>query len=108
MKIASLPAVPDWLNKGVNAWQLTLVCLSMGLVLFYASTVKKKWAFDSAFMALCAFAAFLICWVLFCYNLAFGDELFPLWESRPSSRSTKGIVNNVGNSEAKNCSRKTF
>ncbi|XP_073281729.1 ammonium transporter 2-like [Primulina huaijiensis] len=79
-----LPAVPDWLNKGDNAWQLTaatLVCLQSmpGLVILYASIVKKKWAVNSAFMALYAFAAVLICWVLFCYRLAFGDKLFPFW-----------------------------
>ncbi|KZV14612.1 hypothetical protein F511_42308 [Dorcoceras hygrometricum] len=79
-----LPAVPRWLNKGDNAWQLTaatLVCLQSmpGLVILYASIVKKKWAVNSAFMALYAFAAVLICWVLFCYRLAFGDKLFPFW-----------------------------
>ncbi|XP_073156452.1 ammonium transporter 2-like [Henckelia pumila] len=79
-----LPAVPDWLNKGDNAWQLTaatLVCLQSmpGLVILYASIVKRKWAVYSAFMALYAFAAVFICWVLFCYRLAFGDKLIPFW-----------------------------
>lgn len=78
------PAVPEWLNKGDNAWQLTAATLvglqSMpGLVILYASVVKKKWAVNSAFMALYAFAAVLICWVLVCYRLAFGDELLPFW-----------------------------
>ncbi|KAG9157912.1 hypothetical protein Leryth_000077 [Lithospermum erythrorhizon] len=78
------PAVPEWLNKGDNAWQLTAATLvglqSMpGLVILYASIVKKKWAVNSAFMALYAFAAVLICWVLVCYRLAFGDELLPFW-----------------------------
>ncbi|KAL0316423.1 UNVERIFIED_CONTAM: Ammonium transporter 2 [Sesamum radiatum] len=79
-----LPAVPAWLNKGDNAWQMTAATLvglqSMpGLVILYASIVKKKWAVNSAFMALYAFAAVLICWVLLCYRLAFGDELLPFW-----------------------------
>ncbi|KAL3622751.1 ammonium transporter Amt2 [Castilleja foliolosa] len=79
-----LPAVPEWLNKGDNAWQMTAATLvglqSMpGLVILYASIVKKKWAVNSAFMALYAFAATLICWVLLCYRLAFGDELLPFW-----------------------------
>ncbi|KAK6125986.1 hypothetical protein DH2020_040294 [Rehmannia glutinosa] len=79
-----LPAVPEWLNKGDNAWQMTAATLvglqSMpGLVILYASIVKKKWAVNSAFMALYAFAAVLICWVLLCYRIAFGDELFPFW-----------------------------
>ncbi|KVI03265.1 Ammonium transporter, partial [Cynara cardunculus var. scolymus] len=79
-----LPAVPEWLNKGDNAWQLTASTFvglqSMpGLIILYASIVKKKWAVNSAFMALYAFAAVLICWVLLCYRMAFGDELLPFW-----------------------------
>lgn len=78
------PAVPAWLNKGDNAWQLTAATLvglqSMpGLVILYASIVKKKWAVNSAFMALYAFAAVLICWVLVAYRMAFGDQLLPFW-----------------------------
>lgn len=78
------PAVPAWLNKGDNAWQMTASTLvgiqSMpGLVILYASIVKKKWAVNSAFMALYAFAAVLICWVLLCYRMAFGDRLLPFW-----------------------------
>lgn len=78
------PAVPEWLNKGDNAWQLTAATLvglqSMpGLVILYGSIVKKKWAVNSAFMALYAFAATLIVWVLVAYKMAFGDKLFPFW-----------------------------
>ena len=59
-------AVPDWLNKGDNAWQMisaTLVGLQSvpGLVILYGSIVKKKWAVNSAFMALYAFAAVVLC-----------------------------------------------
>ena len=62
------PVVPDWLKKGDNAWQMisgTLVGLQSvpGLVILYGSIVKKKWAVNSAFMALYAFAAVVICWV---------------------------------------------
>ncbi|XP_061366424.1 ammonium transporter 2 isoform X2 [Gastrolobium bilobum] len=79
-----LPASPYWLNKGDNAWQMTAATLvglqSMpGLVILYASIVKKKWAVNSAFMALYAFAAVLICWVLLCYRMAFGEKLLPFW-----------------------------
>lgn len=73
-----------WLNNGDNAWQMTAATLvglqSMpGLVILYASIVKKKWAVNSAFMALYAFAAVLICWVLLDFRIAFGDELLPFW-----------------------------
>ncbi|KAF3448062.1 hypothetical protein FNV43_RR08770 [Rhamnella rubrinervis] len=75
------PAVPPWLNKGDNAWQLTAATLvgiqSMpGLVILYASIVKKKWAVNSAFMALYAFAAVLICWVLVGYRTPSATSFF--------------------------------
>lgn len=72
-------ANPEWMNKGDNAWQLisgTLVGLQSvpGLVILYGSIVKKKWAVNSAFMALYAFAAVLVCWVGWGYQLSFGDK----------------------------------
>ncbi|KAK6128402.1 hypothetical protein DH2020_037878 [Rehmannia glutinosa] len=77
-------AVPDWLNKGDNAWQMisaTLVGLQTipGLVILYGSIVKKKWAVNSAFMALYAFAAVVLCWVAWAYKMSFGDRLLPFW-----------------------------
>lgn len=72
-------ASPPWLNKGDNAWQLTAATLVglqsvPGLVILYGSIVKKKWAVNSAFMALYAFAAVLICWVLWGYRMSFGSK----------------------------------
>lgn len=92
-----LPSVPSWLNKGDNAWQLTASTLvglqSMpGLVILYGSIVKKKWAVNSAFMALYAFAAVLICWVLLCYRMAFGDELLPFWGKGAPALGQKYLV----------------
>lgn len=77
-------AVPNWLNKGDNAWQMiaaTLVGLQSmpGLVILYGSIVKKKWAVNSAFMALYAFAAVIICWVTWAYKMSFGNKLLPFW-----------------------------
>ncbi|CAL1394370.1 unnamed protein product [Linum trigynum] len=68
---------PLWNNKGDNAWQLiatNLVCIQSvpGLVILYGSVVKKKWAVNSSFMALYAFAAVLLCWVLWAHHMAFG------------------------------------
>ncbi|KAL5229304.1 hypothetical protein ABZP36_017569 [Zizania latifolia] len=79
-----LPAVPEWLNKGDNAWQLVAATFvgiqSMpGLVVIYGSIVKKKWAVNSAFMALYAYASTLIVWVLVGFRMAFGDRLLPFW-----------------------------
>lgn len=71
-----------WLNTGDNAWQLTAATVVglqsvPGLVVLYAGIVKKKWAVNSAFMAFYAFAAVLIAWVLWAYNMGFGNEWFP-------------------------------
>uniref|UniRef100_A0A7N0V1C8 Ammonium transporter n=1 Tax=Kalanchoe fedtschenkoi TaxID=63787 RepID=A0A7N0V1C8_KALFE len=75
---------PDWMNKGDNAWQLiaaTLVGLQSvpGLIILYGGAVKKKWAVNSAFMALYAFACVLVCWVCWGYRMSFGDRLLPFW-----------------------------
>ncbi|KAI3410757.1 Ammonium transporter [Psidium guajava] len=92
-----LPAVPKWLNNGDNAWQMTASTLvgiqSMpGLVILYASIVKKKWAVNSAFMALYAFAAVLILWVLVGYRLAFGDRLLPMWGKAAPALGQKYLI----------------
>ncbi len=76
--------LPDWLNKGDNAWQMTAATLVgmqsvPGLVILYGSVVKKKWAINSAFMAFYAFAAVLICWVIWAYKMSFGEKLIPIW-----------------------------
>lgn len=78
-------ASPDWLNKADNAWELTATTFVglqsvPGLVILYGCMVKKKWAVNSAFMALYAFAAVLICWVLWGHNMSFGSKMgfFPI------------------------------
>jgi len=48
-----------------------------GLVILYGGIVKRKWALNSAFMAMYAFAAVMIVWVLWAYNMAFGEQWFP-------------------------------
>ena len=73
---------PEWLNSGNNAWQLsaaTFVALQSvpGLVVLYAGIVKRKWAINSGFMAIYAFASVLIVWVLWAYNMGFGEQWFP-------------------------------
>lgn len=73
---------PSWLNHGDNAWQITAATLVglqsvPGLMVLYAGMVKKKWAINSAFMVLYAFAAVLICWVVYAYKAAFGRQMLP-------------------------------
>ncbi|XP_010908455.1 ammonium transporter 2 member 5 [Elaeis guineensis] len=79
---APAPAPFWWVDKGDNSWQMTastLVGLQSvpGLVILYGSIVKKKWAVNSAFMALYAFAVVLICWVTWGFHMSFGNELVP-------------------------------
>lgn len=76
---------PDtsYLNTGDNAWQLTAATLVglqsiPGLMVLYGGVVKKKWAINSAFMVLYAFAMVLIVWVCYAYNMAFGTQWLPL------------------------------
>ncbi|MBV8739331.1 MAG: ammonium transporter [Alphaproteobacteria bacterium] len=75
---------PKWLDTGSNAWQMaaaTFVGLQSvpGLVVLYGGIVKRKWAINSAFMAMYAFAAVMVVWVLWAYNMSFGEQLFPFW-----------------------------
>ena len=75
---------PKWLDTGSNAWQMsaaTFVGLQSipGLVILYGGIVKKKWALNSAFMAMYAFAAVMVVWVLWAYNMSFGPQMFPFW-----------------------------
>lgn len=81
---SSNPLTPPWLEKGDNAWQLTAASLVglqsfPGLVVLYAGMVKRKWAINSAFMVIYAFAAVLICWVLWAYKMGFGEQ----WGAAP-------------------------
>ncbi|KAL9431015.1 hypothetical protein AB3S75_026245 [Citrus x aurantiifolia] len=77
-------ASPEWMSKADNAWQLTAATLVglqsvPGLVILYGSIVKKKWAVNSAFMALYAFAAVLVCWVGWGYQMSFGKKMIHFW-----------------------------
>jgi len=83
---------PQWLDSGHNAWQLaaaTFVGLQSlpGFVVLYGGIVKKKWAINSAFMVLYAFAAVLPVWLFWAYNMAFGAEWFP-FIGMPKSAAT--------------------
>ncbi|MBA0641802.1 hypothetical protein Goklo_026301, partial [Gossypium klotzschianum] len=77
-------ASPDWMNKGDNAWQLTAATLVglqsiPGLLILYGGSVKKKWAVNSAFMVLYAFACVILCWAAWGYRFSFGDKMIPFW-----------------------------
>jgi Amt family ammonium transporter len=86
---------PEWLNSGNNAWQLaaaTFVGLQSipGLVVLYGGIVKKKWAINSAFMAMYAFAAVLLVWLLWAYNMGFGEQWLP-FVGKPGPVAAAGV-----------------
>src|SRR2546422_338043 len=71
------PAVPSWLATGSNAWMLTAATLVglmslPGLAIFYGGLAKKRFILNTLFMIFYAYAAVLIVWLLFGYNLGFG------------------------------------
>lgn len=74
-------------------------------MLLYGGIVKTKWAINSAFMAFYAFAAVLICWVLWAYKMAFGIHMLPFvgrpgpvvamkWELQQSTLPSAGLSQN--------------
>ena len=69
---------PTWLNSGDTAWQMTAATFVglqsvPGLAILYAGIVKKKWALNSAVMCFYAFSIVLVVWMLWGYNMAFGQ-----------------------------------
>lgn len=90
-------ASPEWNNKADNAWQLTAATLVglqsvPGLVMLYGSMVKRKWAVNSAFMALYAFAAVLVCWVLWAHSMAFGTTRLMPFVGKPNHALTEKFL----------------
>jgi Amt family ammonium transporter len=75
-----LVEAPSWLNSGDTAWQLTAATFVglqsiPGLAILYGGLVKKKWALNSAVMCFYAFAAVLVVWMLWAYNMSFGQPI---------------------------------
>src|SRR5712692_10546421 len=71
---------PSWLNAGDNAWQLTAATLVglmsiPGLAILYGGVVQRRWAVNSAMMAFYGFSIVLIVWVLWGFNMGFGQPL---------------------------------
>ncbi len=84
---------PTWLNSGDNAWQLTAATLVglmsvPGLVVLYGGVMQKRWSVNSMMLAFSAFATTLIVWVLFAFEMGFGNPWHGL------SHSTHGFFAN--------------
>ncbi len=70
-----------YLNTGDNAWQLTaatfVALMSVpGLAVLFGGLVQKKWVVNTILMTFAGFAAVLVVWVLWAYNMGFGYALF--------------------------------
>jgi Amt family ammonium transporter len=70
---------PKYINSGDTAWQLTAATFVglqsvPGLAILYGGLVKKKWALNSAVMVFYAFSIVLMVWMLWGYNIAFGQS----------------------------------
>ncbi|OZJ01527.1 Ammonium transporter 3 member 1 [Bifiguratus adelaidae] len=94
----SFNATTPWLDTGDNAWQLTAASLVglqsvPGLVVLYAGQVKKKWAINSAFMAVYAFAAVLVVWCIWGYKMSFGTQMLPFVGIPEPILSVDGLLN---------------
>ncbi len=69
---------PQWLNSGDNSWQMisaTLVGLMSlpGLAVLYGGLVRKKWIVNTMLMVFTGFSLTLLVWMLWGYNMAFGE-----------------------------------
>jgi ammonium transporter, Amt family len=69
---------PHWLNPGDNAWQLTAATLVglmsvPGLVVLYGGVMQKRWSVNSMMLSFAAFASVLIVWVLWGFDMGFGN-----------------------------------
>jgi len=69
---------PSWLNPGDNAWQLTAATfvglMSVpGLVVLYGGVMQKRWSVNSMMLAFTAFALVLVAWVLWAFDMGFGN-----------------------------------
>jgi len=69
---------PNWLNPGDNSWQLTAATfvglMSVpGLVVLYGGVMQKRWSVNRMMLSFAAFALVLIAWVLWAFDMGFGN-----------------------------------
>ncbi len=80
MVLGGLVPDPSYLTPGDNAWQLTAATLVglmsiPGLAVLYGGLVQRKWAVNTMLMAFAGFATVLIAWVLWGFDMGFGNPV---------------------------------
>src|SRR5207253_2621055 len=88
---------PHWLNAGDNAWQMTAATLVglmsvPGLVVLYGGVMQKRWSVNSMMLSFVAFAAVLIVWVLWGFQMGFGNP----WHGFASSGFLGNFIGQPG------------
>ncbi len=71
---------PSWLVAGDNSWQMTAATfvgmMSLpGIAVLYGGLAKKKWVVNTMLMAFAGFAAVLVAWVFWAYQMGFGNSI---------------------------------
>ena len=66
------------LNTADNSWQLTAATLVglmsvPGLVVLYGGVMQKRWSVNSMMLTFIAFALVLVVWVLYGFDMGFGN-----------------------------------
>jgi ammonium transporter, Amt family len=98
---ATVLPYPTWLNPGDNAWQLTAATLVglmsvPGLVVLYGGVMQKRWSVNSMMLAFSGFAAVLIVWVLYAFDMGFGHPLHFLSNGTTGGDIHKFLGNFIG------------
>jgi len=71
---------PNWLHPGDEAWQLTAATfvglMSVpGLVVLYGGVMQKRWSVNSMMLTFMAFGLVLVAWVLWAFDMGFGNPI---------------------------------
>ena len=78
MLATALAPYPNWLHPGDNAWQMTAATLVglmsvPGLVVLYGGVMQKRWSVNSMMLTFMAFGLVLVAWVLWAFDMGFGN-----------------------------------
>ena len=89
------------LNSGDTAWVLASTALVLlmtpGLAFFYGGMVRAKSVLNMMMMSMITIAIVSVLWVIYGFELAFGDEANSPWYGNTSFSGLGGVVNDFTN-----------